>query len=105
MFLGGQAVEMFDDPVCFAAGTAVVADGLHQIGGAAIVEEKDALTEAPEGSGAELVRAGAALGYAVGEAFAHVVDEQVGIKICGLIGERDTGTGGGASGDFGACFK
>ena len=70
-------MEMLDDSVGLAALTAVFADGIEQVAGASIVEKKDALSEAPERSGAELVGARAALGDAVGEAFAHVVDEQV----------------------------
>ena len=39
------------------------------------VEEEDALSDAPERSGSELVRAGATLRDAVGESFAHVMDD------------------------------
>lgn len=75
LLLSGQAIEMFDDPVCFAAVAAMIADGFDEIGGAAIMQEEDALSNAPERSGAELVGSGGSLGDAIGEAFAHVVND------------------------------
>src|ERR1700728_1241950 len=90
---------MFDDLICFAAAASVSLDGGYEVGCASIVEEEDALADAPEWSGAELIGTGAALGDAVGEAFAHVVDGKVREKIGGLIGERSAGAGGGAARD------
>jgi len=55
------------------------------------MEEEGALADAPQGSGAELVWPGGALGDAVGEALAHVMDEEVGVnsiaptKVKGLL--------------------
>jgi hypothetical protein len=69
------------------------------------MKEEDALADAPQGSGAELVWPGGALGGAVGEAFAHVMDEEVGVKIGGLIGKGGAGVGGGTAGNLYACFK
>ena len=71
---------MFDDLICLAATAPVIADGFHQVGRPSIMEEEDALSDAPERSGSELVGAGAALRDAVGEAFAHVVDEKVRVE-------------------------
>src|SRR5882724_2584397 len=105
LFLLCQLMEMFDDSVCFAALAAVFADGLEQVAGASIVEEEDALPQAPEGSGAELVGARATLGDAVSEAFAHVVDEQVRVKIGGLIGKRSARASRGAARNFCAGGK
>jgi len=62
------------------------------------MEEEDALADAPQGSGAELVWPSGALGHAVGEALAHVKDEEVGVKIGGLIGKGGAGVAGGTAG-------
>src|ERR1700686_5247646 len=69
------------------------------------MEEEDALSNAPERSSSELVGAGAALRNAVGQAFAHVVHEQVGKKIRSLIGKRSTRTGRGAARNHCSCGK
>jgi hypothetical protein len=69
------------------------------------MEEEDALSDAPERSSSELVGAGAALRDAVGQAFAHVVYEQVGEKIRSLIGKRSTRTGRGAARNHCPCGK
>ena len=61
------------------------------------MEEKDTLSNAPEGSCSELVGSGAALRDAVGEAFAHVVDEKVREEIRRLMGKRRTRDGRGAA--------
>ena len=75
LLLSSQLIEMFDDLVCFAAVALVISDGLHQIGCPSVMEKEDALSDAPERSGAELVGAGATLRDAVGESCAHVVDD------------------------------
>ena len=69
-----QLIEMFDDLICLAAGALVISDSVYKVGSPSIMQEEDALSEAPEGSGSELVRAGGALRDAVGQPFAHVVD-------------------------------
>ena len=61
------------------------------------MEEEDALPDAPQGSGSELIGAGAALCDAVGEAFAHVMNEKVRVKIRCLIGKCGTRTGRGGA--------
>ena len=76
---------MFDDAICLAATAPMILDGLHQVGGPSIVEEEDALPDAPERSASELVGTGAALCDAIGQSFAHVMDEEVRVKIRRLI--------------------
>src|SRR5882724_4378550 len=98
LLLSSQPIETFDDFICLAAAALVISDGFHQVGRPSVMEEKDALADAPEGSCAEFVGAGATLRDAVGEAFAHVMDEEVGVKIGGLIGKGGAGVGGGTAG-------
>jgi len=93
LLLRSQPIEMFDYLICFAATALVISDGDHEVGRASIMEEEDALSDAPKRSGSELVGAGATLRDAVGEAFAHVVDDKVGVKIRGLIGKRSARVG------------
>src|SRR5271170_2839054 len=67
-------------------------DGIEQVRRAAIVEEENALAEAPQRRGAELVSGRGALGDAVGEIAAHVMDEQIGEEVRGgLIHTRSDG--------------
>lgn len=91
---------MSDDLICLAAKALVISDGFHQVVRPSIMEEEDALSDAPERGGSELVGAGATLRDAVGEAFAHVVDEKVGVKIRRLIGKRSARAGRGTAGDL-----
>src|SRR5260370_29646951 len=93
LLLSSQPIEMFDDFICLAATAPVISDGFHQVGRPSIMEEKDPLSNAPERSGSKLVGASAALRDAVGEAFAHVVDEKVRVKIRRLIGKRSARAG------------
>src|SRR5271170_3231852 len=77
-----QVVELADYAVGLRAGAGMGLDGVEQaaIGrsGAAVMEEENALANAPERSGAELIGTGRALGDVVGKTRAHVVDQQVG---------------------------
>ena len=91
---------MFDDLICFAATALVVPDGVHQIGRPSIMEEEATLSDPPERSRSELVGAGTALCDAVSQAFAHVVDEKIRVKIHSLIGKRNARAGGGAARNF-----
>ena len=84
---------MLDNLICFAARALVISDGLYQVGRPSVMEEEDALSDAPEGGGSELVGTRSALRDPVGEAFAHVVDEKVRPKIRRLVGKRSTGAG------------
>ena len=97
LLLSAQPIETFDDLICLAARALVISDGIDQVARSSVMEEEDALSDAPEGSGSELVGAGAALRDAVGEVFAHMVDEKVGEKIRRLIGKRSTRAGRGAA--------
>ena len=92
-----QPVELINDVIGLASFATVFPDGVDQIGRSSVMKEEDALAEAPERSGSELVGAGAALRNAVGEAFAHVVDEEIGEKIDRLIRKRRTRTGRGTA--------
>jgi len=74
LLLLAQLVELLNDIIGLASFAVVCSDGVDQIGRSSVMQEEDALSDAPERSGSELVRAGAALRNAVGEAFAHVVD-------------------------------
>jgi len=85
LLLHTQLIEVFDDLIGLAALAFVSADGFDQIGCASIMKEEDALPRAPERSGAELVGAGAALRDAVGEALAHVVDDEIGPEVRRLV--------------------
>jgi hypothetical protein len=66
LLLRAQLIEMFDDLICLTARAPVGFDGLYQVGRPSIVEEENALSDAPQGSGSELVGACAALCDAVG---------------------------------------
>ena len=105
LLLNSQPDEMFDDLICLAAIALVISDGFHQVGRPSIMEEEDALSDTPERSGSELVRAGATLRDSVGEAFAHVVNEKVRVKIRRLIGKRSARAGRGAARDLCARGK
>ena len=83
-----QPIETFDDLVCLAAIALVISNDFHQVGRPSIMEEEDTLSDTPKRSGSELVGAGTTLCDAVGEAFAHMVDEKVRVKIRRLIGKR-----------------
>ena len=64
-----QPIETFDDLICLAAIALVISNDFHQVGRPSIMEEEDALSDAPERSGSELVGAGTTLRDSVGEAF------------------------------------
>lgn len=59
---------------------------LEEIVGTAVVEEKYALSQSPQRSGTELIRTGSALVDAVGQARAHVVKGEVGIRVVDHVG-------------------
>lgn len=66
-------------------------DGLHQIAGPSVMEEKDALPDTPQRGRSEFIRARATLGDAVRKTFTHVMNEEVGEEIHRPVGERGTG--------------
>ena len=97
LLLNSEPIETLDYLICLAANAPMISDGLHEVGRSSVMEEEDMLANAPEGSCPELVGSCAALRDAVGEAFAHVVDEKVREEIRCLIGERGTWAGEGAA--------
>ncbi len=93
LLLSRQPIETFNDSICLTAEAPVFSDGFHQIGRPSVMEEEDALSYAPERSGSEFVWPGGALGDAVSQTLAHVMDQQVGIEIGALIGKGGAGVG------------
>lgn len=66
LLLRAQAAEeVVDDDVGFRARTGVFSNGIEEIGGTAIVQEENTLTEAPERRRTELVWTSSALRDAV----------------------------------------
>jgi hypothetical protein len=63
-------------------------DRFQQVRGPSVVQEEDALTQAPQRRAAEFPWSGLALADAVGEPDAHVVHQQIGVEICRLTAER-----------------
>ena len=53
----------------------------------AVVEKEEALTEAPQGGGPELVRLGQALEDVVGESWPHMMQQQVGEQADVLVAQ------------------
>ena len=76
-----ETVVEADDAIGFGALALVLFDGVNQatvVGpGAAIVQEENALADAPQGCGTEFVATGSALGDVVRETGTHVMHEQV----------------------------
>jgi hypothetical protein len=96
LLLAIQLLEKLDHLVSLRTGTGMILDCLDQtaIGGSgpAIMKKEQALSQTPQGSSAEFIRAGGALGDIVSQAGPHMVDQQIGIERCALIvqpgGER-----------------
>src|SRR5262249_7254150 len=83
--------EVVDDRVGFRARTPVRQDGGQQIGGSSVVEEENALAEAPQRGRPELGGTGAALNDVVREARPQVVDEQIREQVDVPVPERGDG--------------
>lgn len=64
----------------FAAAARVVANRCDQAGGAAIVQQKDALSQAPQRRRAELISARAALRNVIGKPSSHVMDFNIRVR-------------------------
>src|SRR5262249_12136728 len=95
LFLGlWQVLERLDDRVCFggvtSAGAAALMrlNRLEQVRGAAVMEKKKPPAYPPQGSGAELARASLPLRDPIGQAWPHVMEQQIGEEIDGLIAQR-----------------
>jgi hypothetical protein len=56
-------------------------NSLKQVARAAVMQEKQALPDAPQRDGSELVRPGGALDDVVGEPGTHMVHQQVGEQV------------------------
>src|SRR5271157_4870817 len=93
LLLSAQPIEMLDDLIGLAALALVISDSVYQVGRPSVVKEEDTLSDAPQGSGSELVGAGAALRDAIGQAFAHMMHDKVREEIRRLIGKRGTRIG------------
>src|SRR6185369_6305136 len=83
-----EVVEVADDAVRLGAVARVLADGALEVRGAPVVQEEDPLAETPQRRGAEFPRTRLALAYAVGQTVAHVVHQEVGEQVDGLLAKR-----------------
>src|SRR5258708_18383381 len=86
-----QVDEVRDHAVGFGTQARMLANRALQVRGSSVMQEEDALPQAPERSAAELPRAGLALAYAVGQPYPHVVDQQVGEQVDRLPVQRGDG--------------
>ena len=77
LILSSQTNEKFDDLICLAAIALVISDGFHQAGRPSIMEKEQALTQAPQGCRAELIRPGAPLRDPIREFGAHAMEEEI----------------------------
>src|SRR5437879_7083404 len=80
-----QHVEVVDDRVRLRARARMRLDGLDQILGAAVMQEEDALSDAPQRCAAELASARTALPDAVGQSLPHVVQRKVAVRLERLV--------------------
>ena len=105
LVLGGQLAKVLDHSIGLASRAVVLFDSLHQIGRASIVEEEDALPDTPERGSSKLIRARATLRDAIGKTFSHVVNEEVGPEVRGLVGQGSARGRGRAAGNHFAGGK
>lgn len=100
LLLGCQLVEQRDHPVGFGLATSMLLNRPEQTAilriGAPVMQEEDALADAPERCSAELVRPGAPLRNIVRQSGTHVMQQQVRKEGGILVGKtgRDAGRGG-----------
>jgi len=71
--------------------TPVSYDRLPQVLRPSIVEEELPLAQAPQGRGAKLIPSRVALEDVVGQSWTHVMEQQIGEEIDGLLVERRAG--------------
>lgn len=88
-----RPVETLDDRACLAATAIVSLNRLDQIRRSSVVQEEDALPNAPQRSGSKLIWTRATLRDAVRQSLSHVVDEQVGPEVHRLVGQREAWAG------------
>src|SRR5215472_1297823 len=60
----------------------------HQVGCSSVVQEENPLAEAPQRRASKLSRAGLSLADSISKSVAHVVQEEVGEQVDGLIAKR-----------------
>src|SRR6476659_7120389 len=85
LFVGGSLVVVLGD---HPGGLASVGGyGLDQVHGSPVVEEEEALSESPEGGGAEFGKARITLGDAVGQGRSHVVHQQIRVEERVFVGQ------------------
>src|SRR5208283_6214699 len=78
-------------PILAIAIAEVRVDGLYQVGGAAVMHEKDSLAQSPERRRAEFVALGNPLTDVVRQVRTHVVQQQIGKQVRLDIAERADG--------------
>src|SRR5262249_38833602 len=89
-----EVVEVIDDRVRFRWSVSQVPeapvslDRLEKITGPSIVEEEDALPQAPQRRRPELIASGLSLKDVVGQSGSHVVEQEVREEIDRLVGQR-----------------
>src|SRR5262245_56092157 len=89
-----ERIEVLDHDVCFGsiegedASAAMREDRRLQVRRSSIVQEEQPLSQPPQRGGAKLRWSGLSLPDAIGQAWAHVVNQQVGEKIHRLIAQR-----------------
>ena len=88
LLAGTEVIEICHHCVGFAALACVCPDCLDQVGGAAIMQQEDSLSQSPQRSRAELVAACAALGNVVGQPGTHVMELKVRVRVHLDIAQR-----------------
>src|SRR5207253_4315247 len=80
----------------FAIAVAMLLDGLQYVGGASVMQEKQALAEAPQWRSAELIRTRRSLVDTVRQTRAHMMEGKIGEGMVGHAAHalEDRGTGG-----------
>ena len=91
-----QLIEVVDHAVCLRALTGMLPDRDADIGGATVMQEEQALADTPQRRSTELPAVGKALGDAILESRAHVMQGEVAVRLDRLIAH--TGNSGLSSG-------
>src|SRR5882672_1943431 len=95
-----QLIKVADHAVCFRALAGMLLDGNANIGGAAVMQEEQALADAPQRRATELPAVGEALGNAVLKSRSHIVQGEVAERLDRLIAHPgNAGLRGGLIGD------
>ena len=86
-----QGIEPRDHAVGLGAPAGVGGDRGHQVVGAPVVEEKQALAQSPQRRGAPVSAIGVALADAVVEAASHIMQGEVAIRMIGDVAQGRDG--------------